>query len=77
MAGTITAYETAHGTRYHVRYRKADRTHTDKRGFKTKRDAALFLSSVTVTKVTGETSIRSWHESPSGISRRSGSRPRR
>lgn len=54
MAGTITAYETLHGTRYRVRYRKADRTQTDKRGFKTKPDAALFLSSVTVTKATGE-----------------------
>lgn len=54
MAGTITPYDTAQGTRYRVRYRKPDGAQTDKRGFKTKRDANLYLSSVTVTKARGE-----------------------
>ncbi|MEJ1087004.1 tyrosine-type recombinase/integrase [Microbacterium sp. Mu-80] len=54
MAGTITAYETAAGKRYRVRYRKPDKAQTDKRGFKTKKEAQLFLASVTVSKATGE-----------------------
>lgn len=53
MAGTIEAYQTAAGKRYRVRYRKPDKSQTDKRGFKTKRDAELFLASVTVSKATG------------------------
>lgn len=52
--GSVTAYETAAGKRYRVRYRKPDRTQTDKRGFKSKRDAELFLSSVEVAKARGE-----------------------
>jgi integrase len=51
--GSITAYTTNAGRRYRVRYRKPDRTQTDKRGFKTKRDAEIFLASVEVAKVTG------------------------
>lgn len=54
MAGSITAYTTAQGKRYRVRYRKPDKSQTDKRGFKTKRDAELFLASVTVSKASGE-----------------------
>lgn len=54
MAGTVSAYETGQGTRYRVRYRKPDGAQTDKRGFKTKRDARLFLSTVDVTKARGE-----------------------
>jgi integrase len=54
MAGTVTPYETAAGTRYRVRYRKPDGAQTDKRGFTTKRDARLFLSTVHVTKARGE-----------------------
>jgi integrase len=54
MAGSITAYATAQGKRYRVRYRKPDRSQTDKRGFKTKREAELFLASVTVSKATGD-----------------------
>ncbi|WP_431800388.1 tyrosine-type recombinase/integrase [Microbacterium kunmingense] len=54
MAGSITAYTTAQGKRYRVRYRKPDKSQTDKRGFKTKREAELFLASVTVSKATGE-----------------------
>ena len=54
MAGSITAYDTAAGRRYRVRYRKPDKSQTDKRGFKTKREAELFLASVTVSKAKGE-----------------------
>jgi integrase len=52
--GSITAYNTAGGKRYRVRYRKPDRSQTDKRGFRTKRDAELFLASTEVRKATGE-----------------------
>jgi integrase len=52
--GSITAYETASGKRYRVRYRKPDRSQTDKRGFRTKRDAELFLAATEVRKATGE-----------------------
>jgi integrase len=51
---TIEPYETAAGKRYTVRYRKPDRTQTKKRGFRTKRDAELFLASVEVSKARGE-----------------------
>ncbi len=54
MAGSITPYETAQGKRYRVRYRKPDSKQTDKRGFRTKKEAELFLASVTVSKATGE-----------------------
>jgi len=52
--GTIEAYETARGKRYRVRYRRPDHRQTDKRGFRTKRDADLFLATVEVAKATGE-----------------------
>jgi len=52
--GTISAYETAAGKRYRVRYRKPDHSQTDKRGFKTERSAELFLASTEVRKATGE-----------------------
>lgn len=52
--GSVHSYETAAGKRYRVRYRKPDRAQTDKRGFKTKRDAELFLASVEVSKARGE-----------------------
>lgn len=54
MAGSIEAYETKAGTRYRVRYRKPDRSATDKRGFKTKKEARLFLASVEISRATGE-----------------------
>lgn len=54
MAGSITPYDTTQGRRYHVRYRKPDKSQTDKRGFKTEREAALYLASVTISKVKGE-----------------------
>lgn len=54
MAGTISPYETANGKRYRVRYRKPDKSQTDKRGFKTKKEAEIYLASVTISKATGE-----------------------
>lgn len=52
---TISKYQTASGTtRYRVRYRTPGRGQTDKRGFKTKRDAEAFANSVEVTKARGE-----------------------
>ncbi|WP_254783264.1 Arm DNA-binding domain-containing protein [Curtobacterium sp. MCBA15_007] len=52
--GSIEPYTTKAGRRYRVRYRTPERTHTDKRGFTTKRDAELFLASVEVSKARGE-----------------------
>ena len=52
--GLITAYETTKGRRYRVRYRKRDLTEAQKRGFTTMREAQLYLSTVTVSKSTGE-----------------------
>lgn len=51
--GSVAAYETVHGRRYRVRYRRPDRTEAEKRGFRTKREAELYLSSVTVSKAMG------------------------
>lgn len=50
----VEAYQTANGRRYRVRYRKPDRTQTDKRGFRTRRDAELFLASVEISIARGE-----------------------
>jgi integrase len=52
--GSVEPYETSEGRRYRVRYRKPDRSQTDKRGFKTKRDAELFLATVDVQQARGE-----------------------
>lgn len=52
--GSITPYETGSGRRYRVRYRLPNRSQTDKRGFRTKREAELFLASVEVSKARGE-----------------------
>lgn len=52
--GSIAAYQTTDGKRYRVRYRKPDRSQTDKRGFRTKREAELYLASVEVRMATGE-----------------------
>lgn len=54
MAGSIDLYMTAKGKRYRVRYPKPDGKWTTRRGFDTKREAALFLASVTVSKANGE-----------------------
>lgn len=50
MACSIAPYGTAQGRRYSVRYRKPDKLRTDKRGFRTKKDAELYLASVTILK---------------------------
>lgn len=52
--GSVTPYDTADGRRYRVRYRKPDNSQTDKRGFKTKREAEDYLASVQVSKLRGE-----------------------
>ncbi|PPF39935.1 site-specific integrase [Pseudoclavibacter sp. AY1H1] len=51
---TIQRYETASGNRYRVRYRKPDGKQTDRRGFKTKREAEAFANTVEVSKLRGE-----------------------
>ena len=51
---SVTAYETKNGKRYRVRYRKPDHLQTDKRGFRTKREAELFLAGVEIQKSRGE-----------------------
>ncbi|WP_374761051.1 Arm DNA-binding domain-containing protein, partial [Microbacterium sp. zg.B185] len=51
--GSIAAYTTREGRRYRVRYRKPDNSRTDKRGFKTKREAELFLARVELNKASG------------------------
>jgi hypothetical protein len=43
---TIEPYETKAGKRYRVRYRTPGRGQTDKRGFKTKREAEAFAATV-------------------------------
>jgi integrase len=52
--GTIEPYETARGKRYRVRYRTPNHRQTDKRGFRTKRDADDFLTSIESAKATGD-----------------------
>lgn len=52
--GSIEAYESAAGRRYRVRYRKPDHTQANKRGFRTKRDAELYLAAVEVKKARGD-----------------------
>jgi integrase len=52
---TIEKYETSSGTKlYRVRYRTPANRQTDKRGFRTKRDAELFSATVEVAKAKGE-----------------------
>jgi integrase len=50
---TIEPYSSKSGRLYRVRYRKPDNSQTSKRGFKTKREAELFLASVEVSKAVG------------------------
>jgi len=52
--GSISAYEATVGKRYRVGYRKPDHSQTDKRGFRTKREAEDFLSSVEISKLRGK-----------------------
>ena len=51
--GSVNAYQTADGKRYRVRYRTPNRRQTDKRGFRTKREAELYLAEVETTKAAG------------------------
>ena len=51
---TIESYPTKSGRRYRVRYRTPDHRQTDKRGFRTKRDAESFAATVEVEKLRGE-----------------------
>ncbi|OBF95109.1 integrase [Mycobacterium sp. 852002-51152_SCH6134967] len=50
----VAAYETKRGKRYRVRYRTPDNRQTDKRGFRTKREAERFANTVEVAKLKGE-----------------------
>jgi len=52
--GSVTLYDTSSGRRYRVRYRLPDHSQTDKRGFRTKREAELFLASVEVPQARGD-----------------------
>lgn len=51
---TIESYSIKSGRRYRVRYRTPDHRQTDKRGFRTKRDAETFAATVEVEKLRGE-----------------------
>jgi len=51
--GSIHAYATSAGRRYRVVYRKPDRKQGQKRGFRTKRDAELYLAEMEVSKARG------------------------
>ena len=51
--GSISAYQTTSGKRYRALFRKPDHAQTQKRGFKTKREAELFLASVEIDKSRG------------------------
>lgn len=51
--GSVSAYETKAGKRYRVIYRRPDHLQTQKRGFKTKRDAELFLAKTEIDKSRG------------------------
>ena len=50
----VRAYETKQGKRYRVRYRTPDNRQTDKRGFKSTREAERFANTVEVAKLKGE-----------------------
>lgn len=52
--GSIEAYESANGRRYRVRYRKPDHRQANKRGFRTKREAEIYLATVEVKKARGD-----------------------
>ncbi|GAA1469038.1 tyrosine-type recombinase/integrase [Microbacterium thalassium] len=52
--GSVESYESKAGRRYRVRYRRPDNKQTDKRGFRTKREAEAFLATVEASKLRGE-----------------------
>jgi len=51
--GSIEPYETNKGRRYRVLYRRPDHLQTQKRGFRTKRAAELFLAGIEIDKSLG------------------------
>jgi Site-specific recombinase XerD len=51
---SVKKYDTAAGVRWRVRYQKPNGQRTDKRGFKTKREADLYEASLTVSKAVGD-----------------------
>lgn len=51
--GSIESYQTQAGRRYRVLYRRPDHLQTQKRGFRTKRDAELYLAGIEVDKSRG------------------------
>lgn len=53
----ITRYETKHGQRWRVRYRKPDGTQTDKRGFQRKADAERWAAENVTTAIASGTYI--------------------
>jgi integrase len=52
--GSVDPYETAAGKRYRARYRDPDHRQRDKWGFKTKREAELFLATIEISKARGD-----------------------
>ncbi len=52
--GTVSNYSTTAGRRWRVRYRTPDHRQTDKRGFRTKREAEDFLAGIEVAKLRGD-----------------------
>jgi integrase len=52
--GSIESYETSSGRRYKVQYRRPDRTPTTRRGFRSKRDAQLFLAQTELQVASGD-----------------------
>lgn len=54
ILGSVSSYQTTAGKRYRARYRKPDHSQSDKRGFKTKKEAELYLASVEISKARGE-----------------------
>src|SRR5579875_420333 len=52
--GTVSHYPTSAGRRWRVRYRTPDHRQTDKRGFRTKREAEDFLAGIEVSKLRGD-----------------------
>jgi integrase len=52
--GSISAYDTVAGRRYRVRYRTPGHQQTDKRGFRTKYEAQLYLASLELAKTRGD-----------------------
>ncbi|WP_167140106.1 tyrosine-type recombinase/integrase [Diaminobutyricimonas sp. TR449] len=52
--GSVHSYDTVKGKRYRARFRKPDHQQSEKRGFRTKKEAELFLASVELSKASGQ-----------------------